>query len=108
MTGDGSQEMDHGRRMTVNLLPFHEDIEAIRSYTLFEISYYDFNLRSYNRAQICRYAMYRRHGSTEYNTKHYSEHNSEIPNHAPTCPSFNAEYDPERDLDSALVIPSHS
>jgi len=81
--------------MTVNLLLFHEDIEAIRSYTLLEISYYDFKLRSYNRAQICRYTMYRLIGSTEYDTEHHSEHYSEIPNHAPTCPSFNAEYDPE-------------
>jgi len=56
MTRDGSQEMDHGRRMTINLLPFHEDIEVIRSYTLLEITYYDFKLRSYNRAQIRRYA----------------------------------------------------
>jgi hypothetical protein len=38
MTGEGSQEMDHGRRMTINLLPFHEDIEVIRSYTLLEIT----------------------------------------------------------------------
>jgi hypothetical protein len=42
MTGDGSWEMDHRRWMTINLLPFHEDIEVIRSYTLLEITYYDF------------------------------------------------------------------
>jgi hypothetical protein len=30
MTGDGSQEMDHGRRMTINLLPFYEDIVVMR------------------------------------------------------------------------------
>jgi len=29
MTDDGSHQMDHGRWMTVNLLPFHEDIVAI-------------------------------------------------------------------------------
>jgi len=52
MTGDGSQEMDHGRRMTINLLPFYEDIEVMRSYTILEITYYDFKLRSYNRTQI--------------------------------------------------------
>jgi len=40
--------MDYGRRMTVNLLPFHEDIEAIRSYTLLKISYFDFKIWSYN------------------------------------------------------------
>jgi len=37
--------------MTINLLPFHADIEVIRSYTPLEITYYDFKLRSYNRAQ---------------------------------------------------------
>ena len=102
ITGDGSQEMDHGGRMTINLLPFYEDIAVMRSYTLLEISYYDFKLRSYNRAQICRYTMYRRHGSTEYDTEHYSEHYSEIPNHAPVCPNSNAEYDPESDPESQL------
>jgi hypothetical protein len=30
--------MDHGRRMTINLLPFHEDIEVMRSFTLLEIT----------------------------------------------------------------------
>jgi len=74
MTGYGSQEMDHGRRMTINLLPFYEDIEVMRSYTIFEITYFDFRLHSYNRAQICRHPMYRWHGSTEYDTEHYSEH----------------------------------
>jgi hypothetical protein len=72
--------MNHGRRMTINLLPIHEDIEVIRSYTLLEITYYDFKLRSYNGAQIRRYTMYWRHGSTEYDTEHYSEHYSEMPN----------------------------
>jgi hypothetical protein len=38
MTGDGSQQMKHGRRMTINLLPFYEDIQAIRSYTILEIT----------------------------------------------------------------------
>jgi hypothetical protein len=37
MTGDGSREMDHGRRMTINLLPLHEDIEVMRSFTFLEI-----------------------------------------------------------------------
>jgi len=102
-TGDGSRETDDSQSPS-----FHEDIEAIRSYTLLEISYYDYKLRSYNRAQICRYTMHWRHGSTEYDTEHYSEHFSEIPNHAPTCPSFNAECDPEWDPNSASVIPSHT
>jgi hypothetical protein len=31
MTGYGSQEMDHGRRMTINLLPFYAEIEVLRS-----------------------------------------------------------------------------
>ena len=97
MTGDGSRETDD------NQSPFlYEDIEVMRSYTLLEISYYDFKLRSYNPAQICRYTMYRRHGSTEYDTEYYSEHYSEIPNHAPTCPNSNAEYDPESDPESQL------
>jgi hypothetical protein len=29
MTGYRSQEMDHGRRMTINLLPLYEDIEVM-------------------------------------------------------------------------------
>jgi hypothetical protein len=58
MTGDGSQETDHGRRMTINLLSYMK-------------------LRSCNRAQNCRHTMYRRHGSSEYDAKHYSEHYSE-------------------------------
>jgi len=94
--------MDHGRLMTVNLLPFADDIEAIRSYTLLGISYYDFKLRSYNRAQICRYRMYWWHGSTEYDTEDYSEHYSEKPHHALTCLNSNAEYDPESDPESQL------
>ena len=83
--------VDERRWMTINLLPCYEDIAVMRSYTIVEITYFDFKLRSYNRAQIWRHKMYRRHGATEYDTEHYSE----IPNHAPTCPSSNAEYDPE-------------
>jgi len=30
---DRSQEMDHGRRMAINPLPFYEDIAVMRSYT---------------------------------------------------------------------------
>jgi len=85
MTGDGSQETDHGRRMTINLLSYMK-------------------LQSCNRAQNCRHTVFRRHGSTEYDTEHYSA----MPNYAATCPSFNAEYDPGSDPDSASVIPSHS
>jgi len=48
MTGYGSQEMDHGRRMAINLLPFYEDIEVMRSYTILEIttliSNYEFSM----------------------------------------------------------------
>jgi len=58
-------------------------------------------LRSCNRVWICRHTVFQRHGSTEYDAKHYSEHYSqhysEIPDHAPTCPSSNAEYHPESD-----------
>jgi hypothetical protein len=52
MTGDGSQEMDHRRRMTVNLLAFHEDIEATRSYTRLEVTL----ISSYEVIIECRYA----------------------------------------------------
>jgi len=38
MTRGGWQEMDHERRMTINLIPFHEDIEVMRSFTLLEIT----------------------------------------------------------------------
>ena len=38
MTGDGSQEMDHWRRMATNPVPFDEDIEVMRSYTILEIT----------------------------------------------------------------------
>jgi hypothetical protein len=96
MTGDGPKEMDHGRRMAINPLPFYEDIAVMRSYTIVEITYFDFKLRSCNGAQICRHTMYRRHSSTEYDTEHYSE----ISNYAATCPSSNAEYNPESDPES--------
>jgi len=82
MTGDGSREMDQGRRMTINLLSYMK-------------------LRCYNRARICRHTVFQRHGSSEYDAKyyseHFSEHYSERPKHAPTCPSSNAEYGPESD-----------
>jgi len=71
----------------------------------FGITYFDIKLRSYNGAQICRYTMYcRRYRSSEYDAEHYSE----IPNEASTCPSYNAEYNPEWDPDSASVILSHT
>jgi hypothetical protein len=48
MTRDGSREMDHRRRMTINLLPFYEDTEVMRSYTILEIttliSNYEFSM----------------------------------------------------------------
>jgi len=95
MTGDGSRETDD------NQSPFlYEDIEVMRSYTLLEITYCDFKLRSYTATQVCRHTMYRRHSSTEYDTDNYSEHYSAIPNYAATCPSSNAEYDPESDPES--------
>jgi len=37
-TGDGSWEMDYWRRMTMNLLSFHEDIDVILSCTILEIT----------------------------------------------------------------------
>jgi len=76
MAGDGSREMDQGRRMTINLLSY-------------------IKLRSYNRALICRHTVFQRHGSTEYDTERYSEHYSEIPNYAATCPSSHTKYDSE-------------
>jgi hypothetical protein len=82
IAGDGSCEMDQERQMRINLLSY-------------------MNLRSYNRAQIYRYMVFQRHGSTEYDAKHYgkycSEHYSEITNHAPTRQSWNAKYDPKPD-----------
>jgi len=76
----------------------------MRRYTLLEIIYFDFKLWSYNWTQICRYTMYCwRHGSTEYNTKHYSER----ANYAETSLNFNPEDDPEWDFYSASVIPSY-
>jgi len=65
MTGDASLETDD------NQSPFlYEDVEVMRSYTLLEITYYDFKLRSYNGMQICGYTMYRRHASIEYDAEH--------------------------------------
>jgi hypothetical protein len=83
ITGDGSQEMDHVGWMTINFLPFYEDMEVMQCYSILEITNFDFKLRRCNAAQICRYTMYcRLHSSTEYSTKHYSEHYSNIPKYA--------------------------
>jgi len=58
MTAGGSQEIDRGRRMTINVL----------SYT---------KLWSYNRGQICKHTTNCwRYGSSKYDTDHYSEHPS--------------------------------
>jgi hypothetical protein len=46
MTGDGPQEMDHGRRMAINPLSFYEDIAVMQRYTLVEMTEFDFKLRS--------------------------------------------------------------
>jgi hypothetical protein len=43
-----SQEINHGRGMTIMLHPFIEDIKVMRRYTLLDISYFDFKLQSYN------------------------------------------------------------
>jgi len=48
--------------------------------------------------------MYQPHGSTEYDTEHYSE----MPNYAATCPSCNAEYHPESDPESQLQCRYHT
>jgi len=75
--------MDHMRRMAINPLPVHEDIAVMRSYTLLETTYLDFNLQSDNRAEICRYTMYcRRYDSSKYDTDHYSEQYSTIEGYA--------------------------
>jgi len=50
MTGDGSREIDQGRRMTINLLSYMK-------------------LPSYNRARICRHTVFKSNGSTKYNAK---------------------------------------
>jgi len=47
--------------------------------------------KSCNRAQLCRYMMYRWHGSTEYDP----EHCWKILNEADVCQSYIAEYDSE-------------
>jgi hypothetical protein len=65
--------VDYGRRIVINLLPFYEDIAVMRSYTIVEITYFDFKLRSFNGTQIYMYTIYRRYGSTEYDTEYYSE-----------------------------------
>lgn len=38
MTGDGSQEMDRMRGMTIIPVPLHEDIVVVQSYTILEIT----------------------------------------------------------------------
>jgi hypothetical protein len=38
MTADVSQEMEHGRRMTINLLPFYKVIEVMRRHTILKIT----------------------------------------------------------------------
>jgi len=81
LTGDGSQEMDHRRRITINHLSHMK-------------------LQSSNWAQNCRHSVFRRSGSTEYHTEHYSE----MLNYASTCPSFNAQYYPESDPESHSYI----
>jgi len=101
MTGDGSQEIDHGGWITIIPLPFHDDLEVIRSYTILEITHFDFEVQCCNQAQRCRYMMdWWRSGSSKYDTNHYSEHYSEISNNAATCPSANAKYDPKSDHES--------
>jgi len=56
---------------------------------------FDCELRSFNGTPIWIYTMYRRHGSNEYHTEHYSEDHSELRNYKATCPNYNAEFDPE-------------
>jgi hypothetical protein len=63
--GDGPQEMDPGRWITIHLLAFCEDIAVMGCYTLLKIPYIDVKLRNYNPACICRHRMYRQHSSTE-------------------------------------------
>jgi hypothetical protein len=84
MTGDGSEETDHGRRMTINLICY-------------------MMLQSCNRTKNCRHTVFRRHGSTEYDTEYYLA----IPNYGATWLSFIPEYDLGSDFNSASVIPSH-
>jgi len=48
--------------------------------------------------------MYRRHGSTEYDSGHYSE----MRNSTATCPSFNAQYDLESDPESQQKCRYHT
>jgi len=106
MTGDGSQEMEHGRRMTLDLLAFYEDIEVIRHYTIPEITTLipDYKVTIERTYSDIRYTG----GMVPPRT---------IPSTIPSifqrypiqqrCPSYNAEYDPGLDPDSASVIQSH-
>lgn len=38
MTGDGSQQINHGRQMTINLLPMYKEIEIVRNDTILQIT----------------------------------------------------------------------
>jgi len=69
--------------MTINLLPFYEDIAVMRSYTIVEITYFDFKLRSFNGTRIYMYTMYRRYGSIKHNIEHYSEIDPDLISYMP-------------------------
>jgi hypothetical protein len=61
MTGDGSLEIDHGRRMTLNLLLLYEDIAVMRIYAMLEIitliSNYEFSTESRYACLLCTGGM---------------------------------------------------
>jgi hypothetical protein len=72
MTGDGSQEMDHGRQMTIGLFSIRSYCGYVKLYDSRDYNF-GFELQISYGTEICMYTMYRRHGFTEYDTEHYSE-----------------------------------
>lgn len=77
VTGDGSQELHHGRCIIINHHPSYDDMSAKQSCTLIEITHFEFKLRIYNQSKLCKNLGFQRHGSNVYDAKHYSEHCSE-------------------------------
>jgi aromatic ring-opening dioxygenase catalytic subunit (LigB family) len=52
ITDDGSQKVDHGRWMTINLLLLNKDFEVITSYIMLKITIL---MSYYQVSQKCRY-----------------------------------------------------
>jgi hypothetical protein len=102
MTGDGSREMDDNQAVSrlwrywgyVKLYHFWEHDSG-------------FKLQIFNGTQTYMNRIFRWHGSTEYDTEHYSE----MPKYAATGHGFNAKYNAKSDPESHLqcgYCPSHT